>query len=112
MSKALDFRKSAGTDAASFSLPDSDREAYPNIATLLLGVPGKASGTWDTPPHTVVIFVEGGRLKAIVGAGDENPKFFTTVNQLEGFLDDLELCLETNKGEWKPAKGKNGPRRF
>lgn len=89
------------------SLPDAWVEQFPLLTEALFPEPGKASGTYLTPKYSVTLFTEGKRLKAVVGARDGKRKFWTTLDGPEAVLEQVELALKSDHGEWRDAAEQN-----
>jgi len=107
MTNVLRHRKAVSEGKTLGDLSEEDREAYPNLCTLLLGVPGKVSGTWEVPQYKVLIWLEGERIKACCMATDHDEKWWGTLKGLHHALDTLEKLLDEGGGEWREPKERN-----
>ena len=85
-------------------LPDAWQEQFPLLLEAFYPAPGKASGTFVTPKYSVTVFSEGRALKAVVGAREAKRKFWLTLDGPEGVLEQIEMALDSGKGEWRDAK--------
>jgi len=83
----------------------ADFEKFPLLSALLAGI-GNADGkTWQSPPHTLTLWLEGSILKFAAGSGDDQPKLFGTTGGLSEGLEGIEKALKDEHYEWKKPKG-------
>jgi hypothetical protein len=66
--------------------------------------PGKASGTYASPKFSITLFTEGNRLKAVFGSKTHPRKFWMTLDGPEGVLEQVEIALRDQDGEWRDTK--------
>jgi len=76
---------------------------FPLLMEAFYPAPGKATGTFLTPKYSVTLFSEGTKLKAVIGARGAPKKFWTTLDGPEAVLEQLEICLLQDDGEWRDA---------
>jgi hypothetical protein len=81
-----------------------DFEELPLLSKFLCGLVGKDGKSWEIPPHSLTVFVEGSVVKCVIGSGDDEPKFFGTISSLASGFQGVETALKTQTGEWKPPK--------
>jgi hypothetical protein len=111
MSDVLDDRKAVLSGGFASVSSAGDFDELPNLSKLMCGVPGKASGTWECPPHNLTIWLEGSTAKFALGAGDSEPKCFGTFPGLSSGLLGVEQALVKKTCEWKQPKDSKTPRR-
>jgi hypothetical protein len=92
---------SKARDPKSESLNPVWSDHFPTLAEAFYPAPGKASGTYVTPKHSVTLFSDGLTLKAVVGARDAKRKFWLTLDGPEAVLEQIELALISGHGEWR-----------
>lgn len=84
------------------NLPEEDMLATPTLVELL------CLRKWDdgTPriPGTILLFFEGGKMKACISDKDAKLVAFTTVEGLSTALQELERVLVSDKLDWRPMR--------
>jgi len=103
MPKLSEILATAGT-AADEQLGEVWSDHFPTIRDGLFPHPGKASGTFATPKFSITLFAEGHRLKAVFGSKTHPKKFWCTLDGPEAVLEQLEVLLQSGRGEWREAK--------
>lgn len=103
MGKFSDIVSKAGTPKAE-QLPEVWAAQFALLTEAFFPAPGKASGTFVTPKYSITVFSEGSALKAVVGARGAKMKFWVTLDGPEAVLEQIELCLQNGRGEWREAK--------
>jgi len=103
MGKFADLVKAA-TENRSKELPDVWDSHFPLLKEAMFPLPGKASGTFQTPRFSVTVFSDCGELKAVVGAKDGPRKFWITLDSPESVLESVELALQKGNGQWRESK--------
>jgi len=82
-------------------------EDYPELAKLLCGIPGKASGTFEVPRATLMFFVEGSRLKFCINIQDGDECAFGCCDDPSKPWHSVNRALADGDFEWKSKKGKS-----
>lgn len=77
---------------------------FPLLMEGFFPPPGKATGTFLTPRFSVTLFSEGSRLKAVFGSKNHPRKFWITLDGPEAVLEQVEIALKNEDGEWRDAK--------
>lgn len=90
-----------GTHGGAFV--EREAEQYPRLASLLAVdvLDGSARET-----TTVLLFVEGDKLKACFNDRQEALSGFVTLDGLELVAEQLEEALADDKVDWRPSKRK------
>jgi len=101
MSKYRDLYKTAaktlprGGDAA------ADFESHPMLSEAMAGVPGVASGTWEVPPQSLTIWLEGPWVKFCLGSDKSSIKCFGSFQGFSNGFDGVEKALRDGHCEVK-----------
>jgi len=80
------------------------REEAPELASVLGGT-RKPDGNWEVPPMTVMVFVEGDRLKFCLSSQTHARVAFGCVADPAKIVSSIEDALVKGAFEWKPRKG-------
>lgn len=97
------LKPSAGEQSA---LEIDIRKCWPNLADCLFGVPSADGGEPLMPSCSIVMFIEGDRLKyCLTPQGSTHVAFGTISAPMEGF-NGLEASLERGDYAWRAKKGK------
>jgi hypothetical protein len=104
------FRKSL--EASSSMSPGASelelrmRSAWPNLADALFGVIGVVDQSVALPSCSIILFVEGDRLKyCLTPQGSDKVAFGTISEPLEGF-SGLESSLAAGDFAWRAKRGR------
>lgn len=84
-----------------------DFEGLPILSEALAGVRGTASGSWEVPPQSLTIWVEGPWVKFCLGCEQSDIKTFGSFQELSQGLDGVEISLRDGKCDTKPVKRRN-----
>lgn len=88
------------TDLAEFG------ESWPELTQAMVGVKGP-DGKWLVGPATVMLFLEGGKMKFCLSPKYSSRICFGCVVDPSRALDSIEVALATEKCEWKARGGRN-----
>ncbi len=58
----------------------------------------------DRVPGTVLLFVDGGRMKALLNDKDGSFVAFVTLSEEDGVMDALEDAIASPATDWKPTR--------
>jgi len=83
-------------------------DEFPEIAATLLGTPPLFGGT-PVSPGTIRLFINGGRLKAMLSPKNSDLALYTTIDQPEHLLACLEQNLQEGKYDWKRSTERTTP---
>lgn len=84
-------------------VPPEFREEFPQLSEVLGGIPA-AGDDEALPRHSVILFLEGGRLKfCLSNRGSQRCAFGTVEDPAKG-LAGVELALAEGHYEWKNRK--------
>lgn len=82
------------------------REKWPTLADVLFGAPAANEGEHSLPSCSIIVFVEGDRLKfCLTPQGLDKVAFGTISEPLEGF-SGLERALDAGDFAWRSKRGK------
>lgn len=105
MSKfAESFRSHTTPGAAESQAVAELRDECPELASIL-GGSRNSMGGWEVPPCTVMLFVEGDRLKFCLSPQTGNRVAFGVLKDPTKGLLSLEEELVKGAYEWKARKG-------
>jgi len=85
------------------AIPHEFRESYPVLSEALGGSPA-AEGMTEMYPHTLMIFVEGGRLKYCLSCSQAQAVGFGCIQDPAKALESIEQDLEQDKIDWRQRK--------
>jgi len=106
MSKLKD---SYSSHAASLSETPASLQAisdeFPSLVEALVGIRGEDK-LWELPPCTIMIFLEGDRVKFCLNPKSGPRVAFGTVDDLSKGLSALEKSLSEGNYEWKARGGR------
>jgi hypothetical protein len=88
------------------NLAAGDYEGYPHVSQLMVGVARQNGDGYETPPHTLIAWVEGTLLFFLFNAGDDQPRLFGSTSGISHGLEGIETALASGNCQWKPPKGK------
>jgi len=83
--------------------PHEFRESYPALSEALSGAPA-GDGMDAMFPHTVMIFLEGGRLKWCLNASQANAVGFGTVEDPSKPLESIDRAIAEDRIDWRVRK--------
>lgn len=76
------------------------RTHFPNLLAALQGDPAEGK-TWKVPPATLMLFIEGGRLKFCLSPKHGTRVCFGVVKRPDATVASIEQALADNEFEWK-----------
>lgn len=85
------------------AVPPEFRESYPAIAEVLSGAPA-GEGMDAMYPHTVMIFVEGGRIKFCLNCSQSQAVGFGTIEDGSKPLEGIERAIAEDRIDWRARK--------
>jgi len=83
-------------------------DEFPEICATLLGTPPLFEGT-PVAPGTIRLFINGGRLKAMLSPKNSDLALYTTIQHPEHLLECLESNLQEGKYDWKKSSERTTP---
>jgi hypothetical protein len=101
MSKWRDQYKNAQTKPARGGADAADYDSHPILSEAMAGVRGTASGTWEIPPQSLTIWLEGPWVKFCLGAEKSTIKTFGSFQGFSKGFDGVEKALEEGHCETK-----------
>lgn len=100
------FLHSVPTNGVPSPLELAIRERWPNLADALFGVSCADDASASFPSCSIIMFVEGDRLKfCLTPQGKDRVAFGTFSAPLDGF-SGLEAALAAGDFAWRAKKGK------
>lgn len=101
MSTVLDGRKKC-LDGKSLQIAaGADFDELPNVSVLMAGKIGKDQKTWESPPHSLILWLEGTLLKFCFRSDDDAPKLYGSTSGLPGGLAGIEQALKQENCDWR-----------
>lgn len=104
MFDVLAARKRASAPVGPVVSPAGDFEAYPLLSKLFCGVLQQSGEKFEVPRHSLILSPRNDGLLVILSAGDDEPKFYLTLDSLSGVLDVIEKKLASGGGSWRDPK--------
>ena len=101
MSKFRDRYKQASEKPDRGGAAGVDYDELPILSEAMAGVPGTASGTWEVPPQSLTIWVEGPWVKFCLGSDQSDIKTFGSFQGLAQGLGGVEKSLSDDHCETK-----------
>jgi len=101
MSKWRDQYKSAKSNPGRGGMQAADFDSHPILSEAMAGVPGTASGTWEVPPQSLTIWLEGPWVKFCLGSDKSSIKTFGSFQGFSTGFDGIEKALEKGDCETK-----------
>lgn len=95
------WQAAVGVDGHGSQLPEDFRDAFPNIALLLCGLPSPGGSVQSVPRASVTIFEEGGKVKFVISPKQGQEVAFGTITEPEKGFTGLEWELAEGRYEWK-----------
>jgi hypothetical protein len=83
-------------------------DEWPEICACLLGTPPLFEGS-PVAPGTIRLFMNGGRLKAMLSPKNSELALYTTIAEPEHILACLEQNLQEGKYDWKRSTERTTP---
>lgn len=83
----------------------ADYEELPAVSQLLAGVAGNPGEAMVSPPHSLILWLEGDWVKFCITAGDFQPKCWGSFQGLARGLAGVEKALQDNHCDWRRPKG-------
>lgn len=99
-------RGSVGNGDAMPSIAAGDFDELPNVSKLMIGVMRADGKSYETPPHTLIAWIEGSLVKFLFNGPEGQPRLFGTTSGLSHGLHGIEKSLGSGMCEWKPPKRK------
>jgi hypothetical protein len=100
------YRQWSPSNGAPSELEQLIRRRWPNVADALFGVSNAEDAANSLPSCSIIMFVEGDRLKfCLTPQGKEQVAFGTISRPTDGF-DGLEAALAAGDFAWRSKKGK------
>lgn len=100
------FSRSEPTNGAATQLELDMRKRWPTVADALFGVTIAGNASASFPSCSIILFVEGDRLKyCLTPQGKDRVAFGTISTPLDG-LDGLESSLAAGDFAWRAKRGK------
>jgi len=82
------------------AVPPEFAESYPALAEVLAGAPA-GDGMDAMYPHTVMIFVEGGRLKFCLNCSQSLAVGFGTIEDGSKPLEGIDKAIAEDRIDWR-----------
>lgn len=101
MSKWRDQYKNAQTKPSRGGNEAADFDSHPILSEAMSGIPGTATGTWDVPPQSLTLWLEGPWVKFCLGSEKATVKTFGSFQGFSKGFDGVEQALEAGHCETK-----------
>lgn len=101
MSKWRDQFKAAAAKLPRGGDEAADFDSHPILSEAMSGVRGSASGTWEIPPQSLTLWLEGPWVKFCLGAEKSTIKTFGSFQGFSKGFDGVEKALEDGHCETK-----------
>ncbi len=106
MSKYADRYKSAASKPDRGGEAGLDFDELPELSAMLGGIRSSDGKSWQAPPCSITLWVEGSLMKFVIGAQDDEVRTFGTFKGLaEGFYG-VEKALADGNCETKKVAGR------
>lgn len=104
MSYRESFQEAFSGNRRTERLPAEFVQQFPTLAEVLQGCPPINGDAKETPPASITLFVEVGRLKFVIRPRAGDCVAFGCLNDPRAGLAGLEEELKSGRFEWKRGK--------